>query len=358
VRRCAVLRCAVMYGVGAALALAVAAPACAADSPASGTVTLAAYGGVFQDNYTKAVVEPFMKRFPGIAVIFYPFPNSAQMLGTLRAQKSSPQLDVVLLDVSIAKVGTDEALFAPLDPAAIPSLGQLYGLATQPGVLGRGVTFDHLTLLYNTKAVTPAPTSWAALWDAKLEGRIVIPGMPDIQGTAISVIANKLAGGGDPAVGLDKGFARMIELAPLVQSWDPRPDPYTLVINGTADMGVGWNARSQFYKDSSGGLLGTVLPQEGSVFQINVITLVAGSKNPKASETFINYALGTEAQKSFAETMFYAPTNQQAAISQTARERTAAGFMDSMIAVDWIAMAKMRDKYTEQWRRQVLPASR
>jgi putative spermidine/putrescine transport system substrate-binding protein len=186
----------------------------------------------------------------------------------------------------------------------------------------------------------------------------VVPGMPDIQGTAISVIANKMAGGGDPAISLDKGFERVIKLAPLVQSWDPRPDSYTLVINGTADMGVGWNARSQFYKDSSNGLLGTVMPKEGSVFQINVIALVAGAKNPQASGSFINYALGTEAQKRFAEMMFYAPTNKKAEINKEAHERTAAGFMDSMIPVDWIAMAKMRDKYTEQWRRQVLPASR
>jgi len=68
------------------------------------------------DNYTKAVVELFMKKFPNVKVTYYPFPNSAQMLGALRAQKGSPQLDVALMDVSIAKIGTDEDLFAPLDP--------------------------------------------------------------------------------------------------------------------------------------------------------------------------------------------------------------------------------------------------
>jgi putative spermidine/putrescine transport system substrate-binding protein len=342
---------------GFATALAVL-PAHAQDTSVSGTVTLAAYSGIFQDNYQKAVVEPFMKKFPNVKVTFYPFPNSAQMLGALRAQKGSPQFDVALLDVSIAKVGTDEDLFAPLDPKAIPNIADLYDLATAPGVHGRAVTFDHLTLIYNTKAIPQAPTSWNALWDKSLSGKVAIQGIPDIQGIALTIMANKIAGGGDPAAGLDKGIARMVELAPLVQTWEPKPDVYTPIINGTAAIGIGWNARSQFYHDESKGVLGAVLPKEGSVFQINVLNLVKGSPNQKAAETFINYALGPEAQKSFTETMFYAPTNKKAEISKAALDRTAAGFMANMVAVDWIAMAKARDKLTEQWRRQVLPASR
>jgi putative spermidine/putrescine transport system substrate-binding protein len=347
-----------MLVAAAAAMLPVAAPAVAQDTSISGTITLGAYSGIFQDNYMKAVVEPFMKKFPNVKVTFYPFPNSAQMLGSLRAQKGSPQLDVVIMDVSIAKVGTDEDLFAPLDPKAIPSLGDLHEAATAPGVHGRAVTFDHLTLLYNSKLVTPAPTSWTELWNKKYAGKVVIPGIPDIQGIALTIIANKLAGGGDPMAGVDKGLARMVELAPLVQTWDPKPDPYTLIINGTAAIGIGWNARSQFYHDESKGIQGVVLPKEGSVFQINVINLVKGSKSQKAAEAFINYALDTEAQKAFTETMFYAPTNKKAQISKAAADRTAAGFMESMIPVDWIAMAKARDRLTEQWRRQVLPASR
>src|SRR5581483_5272983 len=174
-------------------------PAHAQDTSVSGTITFAAYSGIFQDNYQKAVVEPFMTKFPNVKVIYYPFPNSAQMLGALRAQKGSPQIDVALLDVSIAKVGTDEDLFAALDPAAVPSIADLYDLATAPGVLGRAVTFDHLTLIYNTKAVTPAPTSWTALWDKKTSGKVAIMGVPDIQGIALTIMANKLAGGGAPS---------------------------------------------------------------------------------------------------------------------------------------------------------------
>lgn len=346
--------------LGIVLAASVGFPAAvfAQNANVSGTVTLAAYSGVFQDNYTKAVIEPFQRKFPNVKVTYYPFPNSAQMLGTLRAQKSSPQLDVAIMDVSIAKVGTDEEIFAALDPKTIPSVNDLHDLAKAEGVHGRGVTFDHLTLVYNTKALPTAPTSWRVLWDEKLKGRVALYGVPDIQGTALTVIANKMAGGGKAEQDLSKGFQEMVKVAPNVQTWDPKPDSYTLVINGTADVANGWNARSQFYKDQSNGVLGAVLPQEGSVFQINTINLINNTKNKAAAEAFIEYALAPEAQKAFTETMFYAPTNKKAQISPEALARTAANFMDRMIPLDWIEMAKQRDKLTEQWRRQVLPASR
>ena len=51
------------------------------------TVTLAAYSGIFQDHYTKAVIEPFMKAHPNIKVEFYGMPNSAQMLGTFAPRR-------------------------------------------------------------------------------------------------------------------------------------------------------------------------------------------------------------------------------------------------------------------------------
>ncbi len=63
----------------AALAMALATSVAMAD-----TVVLTAYSGIFQENYVKAVVEPFMKANPDITVEFYGMPNSAQMLGTLR----------------------------------------------------------------------------------------------------------------------------------------------------------------------------------------------------------------------------------------------------------------------------------
>ena len=86
-----------------------------------------------------------------------------------------------------------------------------------------------------------------------------------------------------------------------MQTFEPNPDGYTLILNGVVRVATGWNARAQLYSDESKGRIGVLLPPEGSVFQINTINLTAGSKNRAAAVAFINYALSQQAQKAFTE---------------------------------------------------------
>lgn len=323
-------------------------------------IVVAGYAGIFQENYVKAVVEPFMKANPDVTVEFYPMPNSAQMLGTLRAQASAPQIDVMIMDVSVAKAATDESLFAPIDESVTKHIADLYPQAKVEGVNAVGVTFDNLVLLFNTDKVTEKPTSWNALWDTKYAKQVSIPAVPDIQGTTLTIIANKMAGGTNYLESYEPGIKKLEELAPNVQTWDPRPDVYQPISSGTSAIGIGWNARAQVYSDLSAGKLGVVLPEEGSGFQINVIGLVNKGPAPEGAKKFIDYALSPETQAAFTEVMFYAPTNKNAVshISEAALGRTAAGVMDKMIDINWLEVAKIRDAITEQWRRRVIPLSR
>lgn len=329
-------------------------------SAQSGQVTLAAYDGIFQTEYMDTVVAAFQEEYPDIEVNYYPMTNSAATLGTMRAQKANPQVDVVIMDVSVAKAATDEGLLAPLDEETAPNLADLYDTAFVEGVNAAAVTFDNLVLLYNTDAVEEAPTSWEALWDPAYAGRVTIPAAPDIQGIALTIIANSLAGGESYTDGLDAGIERMGELAPNVQTWEPTPDPYQPIMNGQADIGIGWNARGQIFSDQSEGKMGVVIPEEGSIFQINVIGAVANSPNAEAAQTFMNFALSPEAQAAFTERMFYAPTNQKAEPSQEALERTAATpeRMETMMDVNWLEVAQFREQLTERWRREVIALSR
>ncbi len=318
-------------------------------------ITVAAYAGIFQDNYEPAVVEPFRRANPGIKVTYFSMGNSAQALGQLRAQKANPQVDCVMMDVSVAKAASDEGLFEPVDARSVPSLADLSPRAFTPGVHAPAVTFDNLVLLYSPERVKPAPTSWRVFWEPKYKDQIAINGVPDIVGLGFLMMANKTFGGEDYRQ-LDKGFEAVGNMASNVLSWDPKPDAYSFITNGTASLGVGWNARGQIYSDQSGGKLAAVLPQEGALFQINVLGLVKGSKQPDAARAFMNHALGAEAQAAFTERMFYAPTNTKAKVSEAALAKTAASpeRMAMMLPVDWLEVAKFREGVTEQWRRRIL----
>lgn len=321
----------------------------------SGEITVMAYAGIFEDKYKAAVIEPFTRKFPGVKVNYFTSGNSAQMLGTLRAQRSSPQVDVAILDASISNAGNKEGIFAKLDPAKVPSLKDLYPLANVAEGFGPAVTFDHWVLVYDTEKVKPAPTSLADLWDPRFKGQIGLSAMPNIQGIAATVVASKMAGE-DFRVTIDGAMKRLKDLGPSVQSFDPQPDGYTMILGNTLTIASGWNARAQLYQDESKGRLGVVFPKEGSVFQINTINLVAGSKNAEAATAFIEHALGRDAQKRFTESMFYAPVNAKAEIAPSAIARTAASpdNMAKMIPLDWEWVTTVRDAWNNRWRREVI----
>lgn len=342
--------------LGGAAGAVLAAPFISRAHAAEGEVVFAGYSGIFQENYTAAVIEPFMKANPGIKVAYYTMGNSAQTLGQLRAQKSAPQVDVAIMDVSVAKAATDEKLFAPLDKAEMPVLNELSPRAFTKGVNGAAVTFDNLVMLYSPLRVKPAPDSWKVFWDKKYKDQIAFAGAPDIVGLGFTLIANKMFGGTDYTKSVEKGIAAVAEMAPNVLSFDPKPDAYTFIENGTASLGVGWNARGQLYSSKSGGKLAAVLPKEGSVFQINIMGLVEGAKHTAAAKSFMSYALGPVAQAAFTERMFYAPVNTKAKVSAKAMDLTAASpeRQAMMLDIDWLKVAKIRNAVNEQWRRRIL----
>lgn len=326
----------------------------------SGQITLMSYSGIFQDNYTKAVVEPFLAANPGVKVIYAPGGTSAQMVGSVRAQKADPQVDVVIMDVTTSSIGNIEGLFEKLTSAEFPVLEELAPEARAAGgEFGPAVTFDHLVLVYDAQNLKPPITKLADLWRPDLKGQLAVSAPPNIQGLALTAMVEKMEGG-DHRKSIDAAMRKLKELAPSVNTFEPNPDGYSLILNGVVKVATGWNARSQLYGDQSNGRIGTLLPPEGSVFQINTINLTAGSKNRAVAAAFVKHALSQQAQKAFTERMFYAPTNAKAQIDPKAVARTAAApeSRASMIPVDWNDILKVRDQWNNRWRREVISAAR
>lgn len=333
-----------------------AAGAAQAQSELSGEITLAGYSGIFQDKYTQAVIQPFQEKHPGVTVNFFANTTSAAILGALRSQAGDAQTDVAIFDVSTALIGNKEGLLSPLTVEEIPNLADLVPQATVQEGYGPAVTFDNLVLLYNTEMIPEKPESLEVLWDAAYAGKIAVTSMPSILGSGLMVMTSAMLGE-DYTQSVEQAAAKLADLAPAVQTFDPKPDAYTLVINGTDALATGWNARAQYYADESGGKLGVALPKEGSILQINTINLVEGSKNEAAAKAFIDYALSPEAQAAFTEAMFYAPVNAKAEISEAAKERTVAGQLDKMLPLDWAWAATKSDEWNQIWKRQIISAN-
>jgi putative spermidine/putrescine transport system substrate-binding protein len=205
--------------------------------------------------------------------------------------------------------------------------------------------------------VTPPPTGFADFWNPAYKGQLALVAAPNIQAIALTILIDH-ALGADYRKTIDPAVKRLAALGPNVQTWEAKPDNYTVVANGTARLGTGWNARAQLYSDLTKGKLGVLIPAEGSAFQINTINLVAKSKHAAAAQAFINYTLSPEAQAAFTERMFYAPTNKKAAVSPAALARTATApeAMAKMVPIDWDYVLTVRDAWLNRWRREIIVA--
>ncbi len=224
--------------------------------------------------------------------------------------------------------------------------------------MGAGATFDSVTLMYNTEAVSADPESWEALWeDPAAAGKIAIIGPPDITSTVgLTAITTKMEGG-DYTQSVDAGIAKLKELAPRVQTWNPQPDPYTMVQSGDASYAVGWNARAQLFADGSNGAMKAVLPEEGTILQINTLNLVKDSPNPAAAQAFINYALSAEAQIEFSKLMAYAPTNTKAELPADVLAKIPVAdpaMNDRIIEPNWDVMVSQRDIWANRLKTEVV----
>jgi putative spermidine/putrescine transport system substrate-binding protein len=202
---------------------------------AADPVRLMAYSGVFEDNYTDTVVKSFTAA--GGAVQFVSGDTSAAMLGQLRTQKTDPQLDVVIMDTTTAALACAEGLVEKLTPTELPVINQLDAQArTAGGGCSPGVTFDHLVVVYDSKLVTPAPTSLKAMWDPQWKGKIGIDAPPNILGLGMTAILAHADTGNWQQAGA--AFDQLKALAPSVQTFQVQPDPYTLILNGTLAMAI------------------------------------------------------------------------------------------------------------------------
>lgn len=319
-------------------------------------VTVVTYTGTYQSRYAKAVIEPFMAENADIKIVHYPVMNSAQMLGLLRAQKTDPQFDVVILDVSVAKAATDEGLFVRMDEASFPVLKDLRAEARVPEVAGAGHTLDNLVMVYNADQFPQPPKTWMEMTSPRNNKRVAMLGLPDIQSLGLLMVLDRAGGGSD--LSLDKGMSALREIAPNVLTWDPKPEIFQAIASGQVWLGTAWNARAQVNIDLSKGKIQATVPEEGSVLQMDTINLVTNGPSKDGAARFVSYALGPVAQKAFAEAMFYTPTNAKVQLSEAAKARGGSGANVKVVPVNWLAVAGVRDTVTERWRRTVIPLSR
>jgi putative spermidine/putrescine transport system substrate-binding protein len=314
------------------LVMAVAVTACGSSSETSSSASLPTKIGtgegqlnlVAWEGYTQPQwVKPFEKQSG--CVVHAKYAGSSDEMVTLMRQGGGSQYDMVSAsgDASLRLIrgGQVAAMNVDLVPEwknFIPQLqspthntvdGKHYGISLQWGPN---------TLLYNTKSVQPAPTSWSAIYGPKYKGEVTVPANP-IQIADAALYLSKT----QPSLGISDPYELteaqlnaagnlLKQQRPLIKKyWALASDEIELFKNGDAVIGAAWPYQySTLLADKSP--VQQLIPKEGATGWADTWMLSAQAKHPNCAYKWVNWVSSPKVQAQQAISYGETPVNTKA----------------------------------------------
>jgi putative spermidine/putrescine transport system substrate-binding protein len=158
------------------------------------------------------------------------------------------------------------------------------------------------TLLYNTKLVTPAPTSWSVIYDKTYAGKITVPDNPiQIADAALYLSAHdKSLGITDPYELTQPQMDAVVALLKqqrlgIKKYWALASDEISLFTNGDAVVGASWPYQTNTLIAAKVPVLDT-LPKEGVTGWADTWMISAKTPHPNCAYEWINWVTTPKVQ--------------------------------------------------------------
>lgn len=325
-------------------------------SPIGGELNFMVWEGYTDASFTK----PFEDKC-GVKVNATYMGTSDELVAKLRAGGSetidlvSPSSDAITQIISAG-------LAAPLDLKRIPSYMDLMAsfrdlsMAKRDSVVyGVPWAFGPNPLIFDTTKVTPAPDSWAVLWDPKYRARVSL--QDDI--ATLWMVAQYL-GMDDPNdrshlynltdAELRRVHDEAVKLRPQIRKyWATAGDMTQLFQSGEIVMGEGWPLMTAQLRGAHYPA-GEVIPKEGTTAWADHWVMTSGAKNLNAAYAWLEYTAQPFTQKLMADVTNYIVANPAAKGYMTAAQvATQRDIADYGTRVNFWQWSPRRDKYQEVW---------
>lgn len=211
---------------------------------AQDAVTIASWGGAYQEAQRKALFEPGAAA-TGITVIEETFSGMSDV--RLKVQAGAMTWDIVSSGAASAARAADEGLLEKLDYSVIDVSDFDPGLYTETCV---GSDVFSTVLAWNTDTYGDAgPQSWADFWDVEK-----FPGKRAYRGRVAGALEPALMADGVPLAevyavlstpeGIERALNKIRELKPHIEVWWTSGAQHAqLMKDGEVDMTTGWNGR-------------------------------------------------------------------------------------------------------------------
>ncbi|MBS3849566.1 ABC transporter substrate-binding protein [Devosia sp. J2-20] len=317
------------------------------------TFTINSFGGAYETAHRACIITPFEEE-TGVSVNVVTA-YSADAFAQLRAQKDAPQFDVIHFSGGQEIVGAAEGLLAPIDAASLTNAADVYDFAKANLAKGEGPAYSiaAIGLIYNTDAVSPAPTQWADLLNPEYSEHLVLTDISNGYGMLGFLMLNQSQGGdlNNIQPGLD-AVAKLLEAGALIVSTSPE-------IQQEFAQNDAWIA--PYASDYAFTLRKAGLPSgfaqgaEGTPASYITTNVVAGRPNTDLALKFVDMSISPEAQECFAEALRYSPTNSKAELSAEVAADVAYGEegVAGLIRFDPAVIEANRTAWVEEWNKTI-----
>jgi putative spermidine/putrescine transport system substrate-binding protein len=284
-----------------------------------GQLNLVAWEGYAQPQW----VKPFEAQTG--CVVHAKYAGSSDEMVTLMRQGGGTQYDMVSAsgDASLRLIRGGDVQPMNVNLVAewknfIPQLqspphntvdGKHYGISLQWGPN---------TLLYNTRAVTPAPTSWAAIYSPKYRGAITVPSNPiQIADAALYLSkTNASLGITDPyeltEAQLNAAAKLLKQQRPLIKKyWALASDEIELFKNGDVVIGASWPYQTNTLVADKVPVK-DLIPVQGATGWADTWMLSAHAKHPNCAYKWVNWVSTPKVQAQQAISFGETPANTKA----------------------------------------------
>lgn len=183
---------------------------------------------------------------------------------------------------------------------------------------GVSVQWGPNTLIYNTKKVKPAPTSWSALYSSKYKGKITVPNNPiQIADAALYLMKSKPSLGITDPYELNKSqFDAAVSLLKqqkklLKRYWNYAADEITSIANGDVTIGATWPYQTLALQAKNVPVK-EIIPSEGATGWADTWMLAKKAPHPNCAYLWMKYVTTPKVEAKQALVFGETPVNPKA----------------------------------------------
>lgn len=263
-------------------------------------LTFASWGSAYQDAQNESMLTPWAAKVG--AKVTNDSPTSYAKI-TQMVDAGNPTWDVVDTEpfFPVANCGTyvEKLDFSNIDKSKFP----------KGTVSDCSIPFIQYStvMVYNTEKYATAPTSYADFFDTnKFPGVRSVPNWAGGGAIELALLADGVSPDALYPLDLDRAFAKLDTIRDSLVFWNTSSESQQALEDGTVDMSFLWSGRA--YEAAKNGA--TFAPVwDNNLIAWASLSIVKGSPNKAAAQSFIDYAATAEAQARFAELQPYSPAN-------------------------------------------------